>query len=96
MGKYRISGLAKYFHHCEVMENKDEKNYLELAAKNDMEPQQILMIGNSVKSDICQLKEEICRLIDEALNSNTSKQGFTFYIDDLDRIDGRSSPGCLR
>lgn len=42
---------------------------------------------NSVKSDICQLKEEICRLIDEALNSNTSKQGFTFYIDDLDRID---------
>jgi len=52
MGKYRISGLAKYFHHCEVMENKDEKNYLELAAKNDMAPEQILMVGNSVKSDI--------------------------------------------
>ena len=52
MHKYRISGLADYFHHCEVMENKDEKNYLELAAKNDMEPEQILMIGNSVKSDI--------------------------------------------
>ena len=32
LNKYRISGLAKYFHHCEVMENKDEKNYLELAA----------------------------------------------------------------
>ena len=52
MGKYRISGLAKYFHHCEVMENKDEKNYLELATKNDMAPEQILMVGNSVKSDI--------------------------------------------
>ena len=52
MHKYRISGLADYFHHCEVMENKDEKNYLELAAKNDMAPEQILMIGNSVKSDI--------------------------------------------
>ena len=52
MHKYRISGLADYFHHCEVMENKDEKNYLELAEKNDMEPEQILMIGNSVKSDI--------------------------------------------
>ena len=52
MGKYRTSGLAKYFHHCEVMENKDEKNYLELAAKNDMAPEQILMVGNSVKSDI--------------------------------------------
>lgn len=52
MNKYRLSGLDKYFHHCEVMENKDEKNYLELAAKHDLQPEQILMIGNSVKSDI--------------------------------------------
>ena len=52
MSKYRASGLDKYFHHCEVMENKDEKNYLELAAKHDLQPEQILMIGNSVKSDI--------------------------------------------
>ena len=52
LNKYRISGLAKYFHHCEVMENKDEKNYLELAAKLDMNPSKMLMIGNSVKSDI--------------------------------------------
>ena len=50
--KYRLSGLAKYFHHCEVMENKDEKNYLELAAKHNLDPTEILMIGNSVKSDI--------------------------------------------
>ena len=34
------------------MENKDEKNYLELAAKNDIDPSEIIMIGNSVKSDI--------------------------------------------
>ena len=50
--KYRVSGLEKYFHHCEVMENKDEKNYLELARKHNLQPEQILMIGNSVKSDI--------------------------------------------
>lgn len=52
LNKYRISGLDKYFHHCEVMENKDEKNYLELAKKHNLQPEQILMIGNSVKSDI--------------------------------------------
>ena len=52
MAKFRSSGLAEYFHHCEVMENKDEKNYLELAAKNNLDPSEILMIGNSVKSDI--------------------------------------------
>ena len=52
MGKFRISGLTQYFHHCEVMENKDEKNYRELIAKHDMKPEELLMIGNSVKSDI--------------------------------------------
>ena len=52
LSKYRSSGLTKYFHHCEVMENKDEQNYLELLAKHNLEPSQLLMIGNSVKSDI--------------------------------------------
>lgn len=52
LNKYRLSGLDRYFHHCEVMENKDEGNYLELAAKLDLAPEQILMVGNSVKSDI--------------------------------------------
>lgn len=52
MAKYRKSGLARYFHHCEVMENKDEDNYLELCSKNDLDPSELLMVGNSVKSDI--------------------------------------------
>ena len=52
MGKFRSSGLSHYFHHCEVMENKDEKNWLEVAAKHNLRPEEILMIGNSVKSDI--------------------------------------------
>lgn len=52
MGKFRSSGLAGYFHHCEVMENKDEKNWLEIAAKHNIRPEELLMIGNSVKSDI--------------------------------------------
>ena len=34
------------------MENKDERNYLELAVKNGIEPHRMLMIGNSVRSDI--------------------------------------------
>ncbi len=50
--KYRRSGLCEYFHHCEVMENKDEKNYLELIAKHGIRPEELLMVGNSVKSDI--------------------------------------------
>ena len=38
-------------------------------------------------SEISQLKEEIANLIDAALSRDATKTGFTFYIDDLDRID---------
>lgn len=38
-------------------------------------------------SDIMQLKEEIAKLISDVLAKDSSKIGFTFYIDDLDRID---------
>ncbi|MBR4837142.1 MAG: hypothetical protein IK004_01730 [Bacteroidales bacterium] len=45
-------------------------------------------VGNGQsQSDINQLKEEIGKLINEALSDDSSKIGFTFYIDDLDRID---------
>ena len=41
----------------------------------------------SSASDIMQLKEEIAQLIADALSKDKTKSGFTFYIDDLDRID---------
>ena len=43
--------------------------------------------ASSASSDIMQLKEEISKLIADALSKDSIKQGFTFYIDDLDRID---------
>ena len=43
--------------------------------------------GNSATSDIMQLKEEIAKLIADAIEKDSSKCGFIFYIDDLDRID---------
>lgn len=47
----------------------------------------VLDTGESSSSDIMQLKEEIEKLIADALDRDSSKQGFIFYIDDLDRID---------
>ena len=43
--------------------------------------------AGSASSDIMQLKDEISKLIADALSKDSIKQGFTFYIDDLDRID---------
>lgn len=50
--KYNESGLSGYFHHVEVMQNKDEENYAAMARKLDLKPSEILMVGNSIKSDI--------------------------------------------
>lgn len=50
--KLQKSGLIRYFHHIEIMSEKHENNYKKLLARLDIEPQEFLMIGNSVKSDI--------------------------------------------
>ena len=46
------SGLEKYFHHIEILSEKKENNYLNLINHLDIHPDQFLMLGNSLKSDI--------------------------------------------
>lgn len=46
------SGLAKYFHHTEIVSEKKEPEYQKLIKHLDIQPSQFLMIGNSLKSDI--------------------------------------------
>lgn len=46
------SGLTHYFHHVEIMSDKTEKEYTKLLNHLDVRPEQFLMIGNSIKSDI--------------------------------------------
>jgi putative hydrolase of the HAD superfamily len=53
--KLEKSGLLKYFHHIEVMSDKKEVDYKKLISHLDIEPNQLLMIGNSLKSDILPL-----------------------------------------
>ena len=48
---------------------------------------ELLEVEDNAQSDIVQLKEEIASIIEGILAENPSKKGFTFYIDDLDRID---------
>ena len=46
------SGLEKYFHHIEIVSEKKEPNYAKLIKHLDIPPEQFLMIGNSLKSDV--------------------------------------------
>ena len=53
--KLEKSNLLQYFHHVEVMSDKKEKDYLKLVKHLDIVPSQLLMIGNSLKSDVLPL-----------------------------------------
>jgi putative hydrolase of the HAD superfamily len=53
--KLEKSNLLQYFHHVEVMSDKKEKDYLKLVKHLDIKPSQLLMIGNSLKSDVLPL-----------------------------------------
>ncbi|MBC5837460.1 HAD family hydrolase [Flavobacterium muglaense] len=50
--KLHKSGLGKYFHHIEVMSDKQEIDYLDLIKRLDIKPSEFFMIGNSLKSDV--------------------------------------------
>jgi len=53
--KLEKSGLTEYFHHIEVMSDKQDMNYSKLLNHLDIKPSEFLMIGNSLKSDILPL-----------------------------------------
>ncbi|MCP1383057.1 HAD family hydrolase [Runella salmonicolor] len=50
--KLRKSGLEHYFHHIEIMSEKKEADYQKLIKHLDIEADEFLMIGNSLKSDV--------------------------------------------
>ena len=53
--KLEKSGLINYFHHVEVMSEKKIPDYQKLTKHLDIAQQELLMIGNSLKSDILPL-----------------------------------------
>jgi putative hydrolase of the HAD superfamily len=50
--KLKKSGLEHYFHHIEIMSDKQESDFLKLIKHLDIQPSEFLMIGNSLKSDV--------------------------------------------
>jgi putative hydrolase of the HAD superfamily len=50
--KLHNSGLGHYFHHIEVMSDKQEVDYTDLIKRLEIQPSEFFMIGNSLKSDV--------------------------------------------
>ncbi|WP_147676883.1 HAD family hydrolase [Algibacter pacificus] len=53
--KLEKSGLTNYFHHIEVLSDKQGDNYSKLLNHLDIKPSEFLMVGNSLKSDVLPL-----------------------------------------
>lgn len=50
--KLKNSCISGYFHHIEIMSDKQVDNYKRLLAHLDIDASEFLMVGNSIKSDI--------------------------------------------
>ncbi|HPQ99811.1 MAG TPA: HAD family hydrolase [Saprospiraceae bacterium] len=50
--KLKKSGIAAFFHHVEIMSDKKDSDYHKLLGHLDCRPEQFVMVGNSLKSDI--------------------------------------------
>lgn len=55
--KLKKSGLQSYFHHIEIMSNKKVADYRKLLRHLDCKPENFIMVGNSLKSDILPVLE---------------------------------------
>jgi len=50
--KLKRSGLQRYFSHVEITSDKTEREFRQLCRHLDVAPEELLMVGNSLKSDI--------------------------------------------
>lgn len=50
--KLKKSGLDHYFHHIEIMSEKKPEDFSKLIRHLDVSPEEFLMLGNSLKSDV--------------------------------------------
>lgn len=50
--KWNNSNLQKYFHHVEIVSEKNEQGYQRILNHLEIEAHEFLMVGNSLKSDI--------------------------------------------
>jgi len=55
--KLHKSGLGPYFHHIEVMTDKEKIDYEKLLLRLDVRPEEFIMIGNSLRSDVLPVLE---------------------------------------
>lgn len=55
--KLHLSGIGHYFHHIEVMTDKQVIDYQKMTQRLEIDPNAFMMVGNSLKSDVLPVLE---------------------------------------
>ena len=50
--KLKRSNIEQYFHHIEIVSDKQEEDYVKLLRRINIAPENFMMVGNSLKSDV--------------------------------------------
>jgi putative hydrolase of the HAD superfamily len=79
--KLRNSGIDHYFHHVEVMSDKQVADYSKLLRHLDIQPSEFLMIGNSLKSDILPVLELGAHAIHVPFHTTWAHEHVDVHID---------------
>ena len=77
--KLKDSGLSRYFHHIEILSDKKTENYQDLFERLNLKPEEFVMIGNSLKSDIIPILELNAKAIYIPYHSTWEHEHVTDY-----------------
>ena len=99
--KLQNSNLEQYFHHVEIMSDKNPASYRKLIRHLDIQPQEFLMIGNSLKSDVIpvlDIGEELAFTVEDFLDTpgrsyDIASDGSLLHM--LKRSEPASLTGCM-
>ena len=81
--KIERSGLSQYFHHVEVLSDKKENNYLNLLEHLEINVNEFLMIGNSLKSDVLPLLNIGAQAVHVPFHTTWQHEEVTIDQDDI-------------
>ncbi|EAR01879.1 HAD family hydrolase [Maribacter sp. HTCC2170] len=84
--KLERSSLSNYFHHVEVLSDKKEENYKNLLEHLEIEVDEFLMIGNSLKSDVLPIINIGAKAVHVPFHTTWQHEQVSFEDEDYDYL----------
>lgn len=90
--KLEKSGISRYFHHVEVLSDKKESNYKNLLEHLEIDVNEFLMIGNSLKSDVLPILNIGARAVHVPFHTTWAHE----MVDDTEQVNNHLKLNSLK